>query len=255
MIKIPIISLPEQNDSRIKAATKEIEKKGIAKIETKLTFEQAINSLKKGEIDGIVAGATWSSKKTYSLALKEIGVVKNGWASSVFIMKLKGKTYFFADCALNIDPNEEQLAQIAINTADFAENLGFKPKIAMLSFSTKKSSEHPFALKVRKATQIIKKKNPKLVVEGEIQFDAAISRKIAQQKGAKVLEYNVFIFPDLNSGNIAYKLMERLAGAQAIGPITLGLKKPVNDLSRGCSTKDIIEIVKITAKQASINKI
>jgi len=250
MVKsLPIISLPEQNDSRIKKATKIIEQQKIAIVEKSLSFEEAIKSLKQGKLQGIVAGATWPSSKTFSLALKEIGVKKGRWASTVFLMKIKNKTYFFADCALNIEPNEEQLVQIAINTAEFVKQMKFIPKIAMLSYSTKGSSNHSSAIKVRNATQLVKKKLKGIVVEGEIQFDAAISKTIAKQKGAISEEYNVFIFPDLNSGNIAYKLVERLAGAKAIGPITLGLNKPVNDLSRGCSAEDIVEIAKLTTKQ------
>ena len=249
--RLPILSLPEQTDSRVKKATKIIEQQKIALVEKNLSFEEAIKSLKQGKIQGVIAGATWPSSKTFSLALKEIGVKKGRWASTVFLMKLKNKTYFFADCALNIEPNEEQLAQIAINTAEFVKQIGFTPKIAMLSYSTKGSSNHSSAIKIRNATQLVKNKLKNVVVEGEIQFDAAISENIAKQKGARSEEYNVFIFPDLNSGNIAYKLMERLANAKAIGPITLGLNKSVNDLSRGCSAEDIVEIARIMSLQIS----
>jgi len=250
MVKsLPMISLPEQTDSRVNKATKIIEQQKIAVVEKNLSYEESLKALKLGKIQGIIAGATWSSSKTFSLALKEIGVKKGGWASTVFLINIKNKKYFFADCALNIEPNKEQLAQIAINTAKFVKEMGIAPKIAMLSYSTKGSSNHPIALKVREAAQLVKKKLKGIIVEGEIQFDAAISRTIAKQKGAKSEEYNVFIFPDLNSGNIAYKVVERLADAKAIGPITLGLNKPVNDLSRGCSAEDIVEVARLTTKQ------
>ncbi|PIN81644.1 hypothetical protein COV13_00620, partial [Candidatus Woesearchaeota archaeon CG10_big_fil_rev_8_21_14_0_10_32_9] len=147
--RLPILSLPEQTDSRVKKATKIIEQQKIALVEKNLSFEEAIKSLKQGKIQGVIAGATWPSSKTFSLALKEIGVKKGRWASTVFLMKLKNKTYFFADCALNIEPNEEQLAQIAINTAEFVKQIGFTPKIAMLSYSTKGSSNHSSAIKIR----------------------------------------------------------------------------------------------------------
>ncbi len=245
----PILSLPEQNDYRIKKATKEIERLGIAKVDKKLSFDEAISELKKGKIQGVIAGATWSSAKTFSKAIKEIGVSNNRRASTVFMLKKNSKNYFFADCALNVKPNEKDLVDITINTIDFVERLGIKPKVAMLSFSTRGSSNHEEAKKVLSAKNMVNKKRPDIMIDGEIQFDAAISKRVAKQKGIMHQEYNVFIFPDLNSGNISYKIMEHMAGYKAIGPITLGLRKPVNDLSRGCGVEDIVEVAKITIKQ------
>ncbi len=159
----------------------------------------------------------------------------------------------FADCAILPNPNEEELADIAIASAKTAKDLmGCEPRVAMLSFSTKGSAIHELVDKVRKATEIVKEKAPELLVDGELQADAALIPEVASQKAPKspiAGKANVLIFPDLNSANIGYKLVQRLAGAQAIGPILQGLAKPVNDLSRGCSVEDIINLVAITSLQ------
>jgi phosphate acetyltransferase len=173
--------------------------------------------------------------------------------SGIFFMILENRLLLFADCAINIDPNSTELAEIAIDTAETAKRFGIEPKIAMLSFSTNGSAKHPDADKVREAVQMIKYKRPELIVDGEMQVDAALVPEISQRKfpNSKIKgEANVLIFPDLQSGNIAYKLVERLAKAEAIGPILQGLNKPVNDLSRGCSFQDIADLAAITACEA-----
>jgi len=272
------IILPESTDARTLDAASKIIKRGLAKIilvgnseqiRRKARFqhinlegveirdsksddlETGLKLLAKGDADGLVAGAAHSTKELYKAAFKIIGTKeKGGIASTFFIMLTNEKQYLFADCALNIEPNETELATIALDTAKSAKDIGMIPKVALLSYSTKGSAEHKNLDKTRTALKIIKKENKKLFVDGEVQVDAAIVPAISQLKnpGSPIRgNANVLIFPDLNSGNIAYKLVERLAGATAIGPITQGLKKPVNDLSRGCNAEDIINSVCITA--------
>lgn len=205
-----------------------------------------------GEADGLVAGACQPTADTLKPALQIIKT-KQGFASSYFIMDLGEKIYFFADCGFVVNPNADELSAIAIDTADSVKALGIEPKIAMLAFSTKGSASHSVLDKVIKATELVKEKRSDLVIDGELQLDAAIIPEVAQKKcSSSVLggNANVLIFPDLHSGNIGYKLVERLAKAKAIGPILQGLNKPVNDLSRGCSVQDVVDVSAVTVVQS-----
>lgn len=213
------------------------------------------------DADGLVAGSINSTGDVFRPALQTIKTASTvSIVSSSFIMVVPNCDYgadgilVFADCALFIDPNAEELADIAIASANTARILvGVEPKVAMLSFSTKGSAKHPLVDKVIKATEIIRKKAPDLMVDGELQADAALIPEIGKRKapGSKIAgEANVLIFPDLQSANIAYKLVERLAKAEAIGPISQGMRKPVSDLSRGCSAEDIVNAIAITSLQA-----
>lgn len=208
----------------------------------------------KGEADGLVAGAVHTTQQTIRPAFEIIKTkpeIKN--ASSIFLMCLKDRILVYGDCAIIPIPTTEQLSDIAIASADTAKNFGIDPYIAMLSYSTGKSGKGPEVDKVREATEIVRNKRPDLLIEGPIQYDAAIDPDVARIKlpESKVAgKATVFIFPDLNTGNNTYKAVQRSSGAIAIGPIMQGLKKPVNDLSRGCLVEDIVYTIAITAIQA-----
>ena len=217
--------------------------------------------IKKGDADGMVAGAINTTANTLRPALQIIKTAPGiSVVSSCFIMILKNEDYghngvmVFGDCAVNPNPNAEELAAIAVSTAKTAAQLtGMEPKVAMLSFSTKGSAKHELVDKVQQATELVKQMKPDLMVDGELQADAALVASVGQLKspGSPVAgRANVLIFPDLQAGNIGYKLVQRLAGAEAIGPVCQGLAAPVNDLSRGCSVDDIVSVVAITAVQA-----
>ena len=208
-----------------------------------------------GYADGMVSGAIHSTADTIRPALQIIKT-KEGVSivSSVFFMCFETKVLVYGDCAINEDPNAQELADIAIASADTAKTFGITPKVAMLSYSTGESGHGADVDKVRAATAIVKEKRPDLLVEGPIQYDAAINKEVARIKlpNSKVAgEATVFIFPDLNTGNNTYKAVQRSSGAIAIGPVIQGLKKPVNDLSRGCLVEDIVNTVAITAIQAA----
>lgn len=227
-----------------------------------LTENQALDSVKKAnyfgtmmlhsdQADGLISGAVYTTAETIRPALQIIKTKQDfKIASSFFIMLIKDKIYFFADCGINRDPSEEELSEIAINTASSAETFGIKPKVALLSFSTHGSAEGQSIDKVRKAAALAKKKRPNLLIDGEMQLDAAIVPEIAKRKYPQSPlkgQANILIFPNLDAGNIGYKLVERFSNSKAIGPIIQGLKKPVNDLSRGCNVEDIINVSIITA--------
>ena len=220
-----------------------------------------IMMVKLGDADGLVSGAIHSTGDMLRPALQVIKS-KPGMktVSSCFLMECPDKSFgdngvmIFSDCGVNIDPDAEQLANIALGAADSARSLaGMEPRVAMLSFSTKGSAKHDNVTKVQEATRIAKEMAPDLMLDGELQLDAALVEKVGQLKapGSKVAGHaNTLVFPDLDAGNIGYKLVQRLAHAEAYGPILQGIAKPCNDLSRGCSAEDIVATVAITACQA-----
>ena len=221
--------------------------------------------VKCNDADGMVSGAIHTTGDLLRPGLQIVKTApKVSVVSSFFIMLVPDCEYgedgmlIFSDCAVNPSPTAEQLASIAIATAETARNLcKIEPKVAMLSFSSMGSADHELVEKVRRATEIAKELRPDLDIDGELQLDAAIVEKVAKQKApnSKVAgKANVLIFPDLQSGNIGYKLVQRFAKAEAIGPVCQGFAKPINDLSRGCSAEDIVSVVALTAVQAQSMK-
>jgi len=215
----------------------------------------------QGAADGMVSGATHFTADTLRAVIDCIGKAPGqSIISSFFVMVLQDRNFgedgvlFYADCGVVPNPTAEQLADIAIQTADsFVKLMGTEPRVAMLSFSTKTSAVHPDVDKVIAATKLAREKKPDLLLDGELQLDAALIPQIGQRKSPGSLvagQANILIFPDLDAGNIGYKLTERLAHASAFGPLLQGEAKVVNDLSRGCSVEDIINITAITAVQA-----
>lgn len=217
------------------------------------------------DADGMVAGADNSSAEVLRAALQIVKASPDvPIVSSCFIMNFSGHplmedgVLIYADCVINVNPNAQQLANIAVATAKTASELAeIEPRVALLSFSTKGSAKNECIDKVVEAVEIAKRLSPNLLLDGEMQFDAAIIEHIGKFKcpGSLVAgRANVLVFPDLQSGNIGYKITERLGGATAIGPVSQGLNKPINDLSRGCSAEDIVNAIAITAVQAQYIK-
>ncbi|WP_058259312.1 phosphate acetyltransferase [Fenollaria timonensis] len=204
--------------------------------------------------DGLVSGAAHATSDTVRPALQIIKM-KEGYkkTSGVFVMVKGDERYIFADCAINIAPDSNDIAETAILSNITAKSFGVDPKIALLSFSTKGSAKSDETEKVIKALEIVKEKDASIPVDGELQFDAAFVPTVAEKKakGSDIAGHaNVFIFPSLEAGNIGYKIAQRLGGYDAIGPILQGLNSPVNDLSRGCNSDDVYKLALITAKQA-----
>jgi phosphate acetyltransferase len=210
--------------------------------------------VQEGMADGMVSGATHTTADTVRPALQIIKTSRDiSIVSSIFFMCLKTKVLVYGDCAVNMDPTAEELAQIAVSSADTAKAFAIEPKVALLSYSTGASGTGPEVEKVRKASKLAQEMRTDYLIEGPIQYDAAIDAKVAKKKlpDSKVAgRASVFIFPDLNTGNNTYKAVQRSTGALAIGPILQGLRLPVNDLSRGCLVDDIVNTVTITAIQA-----
>lgn len=218
--------------------------------------------IKNGDADGEVAGAMNATGDVLRPAFQYVKTLPGiSVVSGAFIMILKNKSFgnngimVFADCAVHPNPTDQELAQIAVATAKTTRAIaGFEPRIAMLSFSTKGSAKHELVDKVVSATQIARQMDPSLKIDGELQADAAIIESIGKSKapGSEIAgKANVLIFPDLQTGNICYKLVQRLADAEAVGPVLQGMAAPINDLSRGCSVNDIVNLIAITVNQAA----
>jgi len=247
------IILIDGGDKRVIEAAKILQGNNMCELILGDNLVEALQLLKKGKVDGVVGGARMTTADVLKNTFKIIGAKHK--VSGAMLMIIGDIPYLFADCAVMPNPSSQDLAQIAIDSAKTFQLLtGEKPFVAMLSFSTKGSAKHEMIDKVIEATKIAKKLNPKLNIDGELQFDAAIDLEIAKKKLSKspvAGKTNVFIFPDLNSANICYKAVRHFGKAQAIGPILQGLNKPVNDLSRGCTTEDIVDVTAITALQAN----
>ena len=285
------IVLPEINDDRVKQAAKELNSIGINIVnleefqDSKEEFVEFLSTLKfsrnwdssmlksylenplhfgaillaLGKADGMVAGSINSTADVIRTAIRIIGVnPKSKWISSIFLMVHPNgeKAYTYTDCGVIPEPTPEQTVSIAKDASDFHKLLTDEdPKIAFLSFSTKGSSEHYRVKRVQDSIGLFNKKYPEIIHEGEIQFDAAINPEISKRKIEESKlngDANVFVFPNLDAGNIAYKITERLAGFSAWGPLLQGLNKPIHDLSRGCNVQDIIDIVAVTALQKRV---
>lgn len=254
-INVHDYDITEMVDAFVERRKGKIDEEGAKKLvlEDKNYFGTMLVYMKKAS--GLVSGACHSTANTVRPALQIIKMKKPfKKTSGVFVMMKGTERYIFTDCAINIAPTSEDIAENAIISYDTAKSFGIEePKIALLSFSTKGSASSEEVDKVANALKLIKEQAPELVVDGELQFDAAFVPKVGETKakGSPVAGHaNVFVFPSLEAGNIGYKIAQRMGGFEAIGPILQGLNSPVNDLSRGCSTEDVVALSYLTAAQS-----
>ena len=266
---VEIIDPSEGNEEFAELFAELRKKKGVTIEQARETVKDplyyGVMMVKTGKVDGMVAGAVNSSANVIRPSLQILKTAPNTKiVSAFFIMNVpdcdmgENGTFVFADCGLNQQPTADELSEIAISSAaSFKSLVGAEPKVAMLSYSTYGSAKHDDVTKVTTATQLVKEKAPDIMVDGELQLDAAIVASVGAQKAPAspvAGKANVLVFPDLDAGNIGYKLVQRLANAEAYGPIPQGLARPVNDLSRGCSADDIVGVVAITAVQAQLQE-
>jgi phosphate acetyltransferase len=250
----------EQHRSRYVAPLVELRKaKGLTKLQAEIALEDSIvlgtMMLAQNDVDGLVSGAVHTTASTVRPALQLIKTAPgSSLVSSVFFMLMPDQVLVYGDCAINPDPTADELAEIAIQSADSASAFGIEPRVAMISYSTGASGAGEDVDKVRRATIKVRALRPDLIVDGPIQYDAATVESVGRQKapgGPLDGRANVFIFPDLNTGNTTYKAVQRAANVISVGPMLQGLRKPVNDLSRGALVDDIVYTIALTAIQAA----